>query len=367
MTDPSSGQPGSIPLLRPDPIIRVDELAYVVFEKPDLAPTRRFFADFGCSVAHESATELLLRGTGPQPYIYVARRGMRSGFVGTGFRAGSRADVERLADATGSAVRELRRPGGGVGLTLVDPCGFTVDVVYGIEPVESLPMRREPLPVNTPFDKRRINLGQRAPLEPAAVYRLGHCVLQSVDFESTASWYMRHLGLIPTDVQCLPDGRPALAFLRTDRGVVPSDHHSLVVASGLADGYAHCAFEVLDLDALAQGQQVLRQAGWKSRWGIGRHLLGSQLFDYWEDPEGFEVEHYADGDVFDSTYPTQYSHLEPAGLYQWGADMPADFLPQPSPRVLLDVARGLLSGKLDLDRLQQLGKAMGGRAREWIR
>lgn len=367
MTQSTSGQPGSIPLLRPDPIIRVDEIAYIIFDKSDLESTRRFFADFGLVTAEDSATELLLRGTGPAPYVYVARRSGRAGFVGTGFRAASREDVDRLADRTGAVVRQLRRPGGGVGVTLVDPLGFTVDVVHGVEPVDPLPMRCEPLPVNTPLHKPRINLGQRAPLEPAAVYRLGHCVVQSRDFDTTVSWYMRHLGLIPTDVQCLPDGRPALAFMRTNRGAVPSDHHCFVVASGLNDAYGHCAFEVLDLDALAQGQQVLRRAGWRPRWGIGRHLLGSQLFDYWSDPDGFEVEHYADGDVFDSSYPTQYSRLDPAGLYQWGADMPADFLPQPSPRALVDVARGLLSGKLELDRLRQLATAMSGRAREWIR
>ncbi len=42
--------------------------------------------------------------------------------------------------------------------------------------------------------------------------------------------------------------------------------------------------------------------------GIGRHIQGSQLFDYWRDPDGFLVEHFADGDMFDDS-------LEPG----WGA------------------------------------------------
>lgn len=32
-------------------------------------------------------------------------------------------------------------------------------------------------------------------------------------------------------------------------------------------------------------------------WGVRRHLLGSQIFDYWYDPSGFTIEHYTDGDV----------------------------------------------------------------------
>ena len=40
-------------------------------------------------------------------------------------------------------------------------------------------------------------------------------------------------------------------------------------------------------------------------WGIGRHVLGSQLFDYWFDPDGFEYEHYTDGDVFTADHETE--------------------------------------------------------------
>jgi len=42
---------------------------------------------------------------------------------------------------------------------------------------------------------------------------------------------------------------------------------------------------------------------------IGRHIQGSQLFDYRRDPDGFPVEHFAGGDVFDSTLePGRDSH-----------------------------------------------------------
>ena len=97
------------------------------------------------------------------------------------------------------------------------------------------------------------------------------------------------LGLIPTDVQYVADGSPALAFCRLDLRDTPADHHTVVFVAGIEDRYEHSAYEVVDLDAVGQGQQVLRAAGWRHMWGMGRHLLGSQVFDYWFDPDGFEV------------------------------------------------------------------------------
>ncbi|KAH7201334.1 putative oxidoreductase [Fusarium oxysporum] len=32
-------------------------------------------------------------------------------------------------------------------------------------------------------------------------------------------------------------------------------------------------------------------------WGVGRHILGPQIFDYCRDPSEFIIEHYTDGDL----------------------------------------------------------------------
>jgi hypothetical protein len=154
-----------------------------------------------------------------------------------------------------------------------------------------------------------------------------------------AEWYLRALGLIPTDVQVLADGSPSLAFCRLDLRDQPADHHTLVIVGGIEEKVEHCAYEVLDLDALGQGQQVLRAQGHPHMWGIGRHLLGSQLFDYWFDPDGFEYEHYTDGDVFTADVETAYSALEFGGIWAWGADAPASMKPKKNLRTLLQVLK----------------------------
>ena len=152
-----------------------------------------------------------------------------------------------------------------------------------------------------------------------------------------ADWYQRVLGIIPTDVQYLADGSPSLAFCRLNLGDQPADHHTVVIVGGIEEKYEHSAYEVVDLDALGQGQQVLRAQGHRHMWGIGRHVLGSQLFDYWFDPDGFEYEHYTDGDVFTADFETAYSPLEFGSIWAWGDDAPASMKPKKNLRTLLHV------------------------------
>ena len=74
----------------------------------------------------------------------------------------------------------------------------------------------------------------------------------------------------------------------------------------------HSAYEVAGLDALAAGNEYLKEHRYRHSWGIGRHIEGSQIFDYWRDPDGFLVEHFADGDMFDNTVETGWAQMRPA-------------------------------------------------------
>ena len=353
-------------LERPEPITRVDDIAYLLFEKPDLDLAERFLTDFGLVRTEQTSDRIRFRAAGPSPTVYTAQRGPTSRYLGAGFRIDRRAGLDALAAATGRPIEPIEEPGGGVRVTLTDPAGFRVDVIHGVTDAPLLPIRTTPLPLNTPWRKPRVNRGQRPERQPAQVVRLGHLVLQASDFLTSATWYMKHLGLIPTDVQCLTDGSPTLAFMRCDRGAQPTDHHTVVVFGGITDAYAHSAFEVVDIDELGMGQQVLKAGGWTHVWGIGRHILGSQLFDYWKDPWNSEMEHFADGDVFDASHPTAYHPFEPSTLWMWGHDVPADFTPQPSLAAALDIGWRLLRGSLSFDRLRLLKQATDQPARPWL-
>jgi catechol 2,3-dioxygenase-like lactoylglutathione lyase family enzyme len=359
--------PGVQALTRPAPLVKAQSLAFLMFEKPDLAACETFLTDFGLRPVERSEDRLLMRGSGPQPCIYMARRGRRARYLGAAFTVAGQAELARLeAQAGARRLPPGTVPGGGDGVELSDPAGNLLWLVTGQPALAPLPLRAPLHPqANCYGQLRRVNQTVRPPLEPAAVARLGHVVMQTVDFAGMADWYMRHLGLIPTDVQYLADGSPNLAFFRLDLGDAPADHHSFVLAGGIEEKYEHSAYEVVDLDALGQGQNVLRANGHRHMWGIGRHVLGSQLFDYWYDPDGMEFEHYTDGDVFTASHETHYVPLELSGIWAWGHDVPASMGVKRDLGTLFKVLRLLQQGRLTLARLKLLGSAMTA-ARPWL-
>src|SRR5690349_23589109 len=95
---------GDRPARARNPVIKVEDLAWLEFEKPDLDAAERFAHDFGFTTAHRDDTELHLRGTLAGPRCVLIRKGSRSRFTAPAFRAASRADLERLASSTGAAV-----------------------------------------------------------------------------------------------------------------------------------------------------------------------------------------------------------------------------------------------------------------------
>jgi hypothetical protein len=344
------------------------ELAFLMWEKRSLRPTEEFLRDFGLHTVSKTDSKLIARGSGSAPAIYIANKGTNDRFVGAAFVMSENTDLGKYKrEMAATDINPTDIPGGGCGIQLTDPAGRKVWLIKGQSRLEPLPVRSSVTHTsNAPGAHVRVNRPLRTPIEPAQVVRLGHFVLQTVDFMGLAQWYIKVLGLIPTDVQYLADGTPNLAFCRLNLGQTPADHHTVVFVGAIEEKYEHSAYEVTDLDALGQGQQVLRAQGHKHMWGIGRHILGSQLFDYWYDPEGFELEHYSDGDVFTSDFETCYSPLTFGSIWAWGQDAPSSMKPSKSLPNLWRVFQHLRHGRLKVDRLKRLGEALDPPARPWL-
>lgn len=357
MTKLSTAQPAR----HTKPTVKATALSHLIFERPDLDQTQRFLTDFGLIPALRSGQSLYLRGTSSAPYCYRVHYGSKARFVGMGFTVTTRADLEALAllpDASG--ITSAAHPGGGEVVTLKDPSGFLVEVLHGQIPVAEL-KHRGPIHFNIGATRDRVNATQRPPEVPPEVIRLGHVVVEVADFQATSAWYTQHLGLIPSDVQVLPDGSPVVTFFRVDLGNTPADHHTLAMAQGFMPIYSHSAYEVVDADAIGMGQRVLREKGWKHAWGIGRHILGSQIFDYWNDPWGAKHEHYCDGDLFTADRPTGLHPVSKEAMSQWGQPMPASFTkPKMTPAAIAALIRNVRrSPDLSLKKLITLAKLFG--------
>jgi Glyoxalase/Bleomycin resistance protein/Dioxygenase superfamily len=357
------------PMSKPQAMGRAVELAFLRWEKRCLDQTEIFLYDFGFQGISRTQSRLIARGTGPSPAIFVANQGAKNRFIGLAFVMSEDTDLDTYVRNMGAKQIDASLiPGGGRGVELDDPGGRIVWLLQGQVNLPELPNRESVTNlINSPNHKPRINRAMRTPIEPAKIIRIGHIVVQAVDFTATTQWYMRVLGLIPTDVQYLGDGSPNLAFCRLNLGSAPADHHSMVFAGGIEDKYEHSAYEVIDLDAVGQGQQVLRAGGYKHLWGIGRHFFGSQFFDYWYDPDGFEFEHYADGDLFTSDIETSYSPLEFNTIWAWGADMPRAMKPPQNLHALMMIIKRLRNGEITLQKLKLIGKVIAGRGRPWLK
>lgn len=311
-----------------EPIIKVRDVANPRLQVPDLDAMEAFLVEFGMVRSERTRDTLYMRGCGPANHLHVVHRG-EPAFLGFAFEVRTRADIERLASSEGfTPVEAIDAPGGGWRTTTRDPHGALVEVVYGIATLDLIGSAA-PRPLNMGSKFERIDRPQRIEQGPSRIKRFGHLAINVADLNSVVDWYHARFGLIVSDRINVAPEMPVAVFTRCDRGDEPSDHHSILFASHLGSGGVsglnHVSWEVRDIDDVHAGNAYLAAKGRRHEWGIGRHLLGSQVFDYWRDPWGHIHEHRSDGDQFDASVPAG-DHTPAVGLAsQWGPNPPSTF------------------------------------------
>jgi catechol 2,3-dioxygenase-like lactoylglutathione lyase family enzyme len=301
--------------------ILIDDIAYVRFAAPDLDVMRGFLEDFGLTLVQATSERLAMRGAAEAPFLHMTELG-EARFVALGLRAVSLADLATLAQACGTRVETLDAPGGGHVVRLTDPDGHLVEVVAGQEPSPPLELPAAPA-WNSARGRERVRQTKRLARDASHVVRLGHCVLNVSDFRASERWYKERFGFITSDEIEAAPGFAIGAFLRCDRGDRPTDHHTLfLVQHPKGAGFNHAAFEVADLDDLMTGHERLKAHGRTPDWGVGRHILGSQVFDYWRDPWSHVLEHWTDGDLFVADDGSRTATLQDLMSVQWGPPAP---------------------------------------------
>jgi catechol 2,3-dioxygenase-like lactoylglutathione lyase family enzyme len=310
----------------PHPIIKVGDIAWIRLQSPDLDAAQRFLEDFGLRTGERTDTALYMRGTDADHHIHITELGPPK-VLSVAFHAESASDLRRLAREAvrASDVEPLYEPGGGERVRLRDHNGYTVEVVHGIAEVSPISVERFAL--NNGHGRTRLGDYTRLETAPSQVKRIGHAVFSTPDVRASVEWANRHLGFVPSDeVHADDDPEELLAsFIHADRGHEYVDHHVMMFARHPSVGLNHVSFEVQDIDDVWTGHEWLEQRGYRHVWGIGRHLLGSQVFDYWKDPWGRLHEHWSDSDLVNSEHRYRLLPRSQGLRSQWGPQAPQEF------------------------------------------
>jgi catechol 2,3-dioxygenase-like lactoylglutathione lyase family enzyme len=182
-----------------------------------------------------------------------------------------------------------------------DECGFAIAFRL-TRPPKKAAAKKSPR-MNRPFDPERRARPQRA----------GHVVYKTRmdDLARASRFYQERLGFR------LSDATPGGDFLRCSR---THDHHSLfLLARPDRRAFDHVAFEVGGFDEIVLGGKFMVERGWKPDSPVGRHILGSNLFWYFNNPCGGRTEYFADMDQMDDQWKPRIWKTHP-GFAMWTLD-----------------------------------------------
>ena len=308
-------------------VIKVMDMAYGKLRSPDLDAQEEFLTHFGMVRADRTKNALYMRGTDPAHHIHVTEKG-DPGFIGIAYYAASEEDLHTVARVPGaSGVEDIDEPGGGKRVRLKEPNGYQIEVVWGMQQLPPIPVSRDPMNTGTE-PLRRAGKLMRLPKDPTPIKRIGHGVMGSPKLKETVQWFRDTLGFICSDdVYVESQDNLIGSFNRCDRGDEYVDHHVFFCLKHEQAGLNHFSFEVHDVDDVFAGHQRLEVLGkYEHMWGIGRHLLGSQVYDYWADPWGRVHERWADTDRLNARSGSNLLPAHEALGSQWGGPPPEKFI-----------------------------------------
>lgn len=298
----------------------IRNMSYAIFGCRDLEGSTRFLTDFGLAVSNEQPGCIYFRGAEDRPYLFILKEAEKPGLIAAGYEVDSEKSLRAIARQLEISVEPiLDNPWGGLRAVTSDCDGNGIELVYGVQRVEPLPMPRRVVLFNS---NGKITRKGRLPIfdeAPTPVVRLCHVVHVSPDVHRFTDWYVKNLGAYPSDILTNTEHpeKAAAAFLRFPRGAEYVDHHNVAAFSGDEVGVQHVCFESLDLDAVFMAHRYLKAKGHRQSWGPVRHMVGGALSDYWLTPWGLRVEHVVDGDYLNDDFETQVAPLNHRVALQW--------------------------------------------------
>lgn len=271
--------------------ISIKSIANVTYTHFEFEKACTFLKDFGLLEVSRTEDRVFFRGYGTEPYVYCAVKGSQAEFGGACWTVDSLEDLELAAKIlpNNSGIYTVTAPGGGKGLSFTDPVeGFPFHLVWGQKPCEAGDVNGggeqglEERPFNYPGNKyRSADKTVRMAKGPAPVHKLGHFGVCVTDFKTMYAFFTTHFNLEPSELVYNEEKELVATFLHLNRGEEWVDHHNFFITQGAKAHVHHSSFEVHDIDVQGLGHDFLRSRGYELCWGVGRHIMGSQIFDYW--------------------------------------------------------------------------------------
>jgi 2,3-dihydroxy-p-cumate/2,3-dihydroxybenzoate 3,4-dioxygenase len=268
-------------------------LRSIELEVADRGAAVGFLKDtWGLIEAGSNGRTAYLRGTADLPYIVsVTQTGVPAvaavSFSGSGAELDGVRSRASMAGVRHSPVREFDEPGTGSGFFLEGPEGQVFRFVADGPGIAGLPVDRD------------------RPMQ------ITHVVINARDRDACTRFLVEVGGFR------LSDRTGHMSFVRCD-----SVHHAIAFANSQTPSLNHVAFEMQDIDAVMRGIGRLRDAGYVSVWGPGRHGPGNNVFAYFVTPFGAVVEYTAEVQRVDDRYrvgtPENWK-WPPNRVDHWGA------------------------------------------------
>ena len=281
---------------------------------PDVAAGRDFYRDFGMQPV-DRGDSVAMRCVGRDQDQVVLFEGPRREVHHRtyGVLPGTLADTRRGLERAGVELLDAPVQHGGEGVWLRDPHGYVVHLTERADAGSAGDAR---IAWNTPGHFERLgDRGCPTPQLPTRPRRLGHIIVFSPDPDALARFYIEHLGMRLSDR--VGDG--FAVFLRTQGD---SDHHVLGLLRNPQRGLHHASFEVGSLDEMQLGMLRMQDAGHRHAWGLGRHVVGSNYFQYFRDPYGSMAEYFVDIDHIPADQDWEARDWGKDGMFLWSVDGP---------------------------------------------
>ena len=298
-------------------VVGVHSLDRFVFSVPDLQVAQDFYTAFGLDVRRNGDRVDLHTFGHAHRWASIFRAGERKQlqYVRYGIFAEDEAVFrQRIDDAgIGIAPHALGEP---AGIWLRDSDGIAAQLVVApkVSPsAKTVPSEVAPVPAGRGAAPRRSTVAKVFPRN------LSHILRFTPDVPRLLAFSRDVLGLRLSD-----HSADIIAFIHTPHG---SDHHLVAFAKSHAPGLHHSSWDVGSIDEVGRGSEQMRNAGWGKGWGVGRHVLGSNYFNYVRDPWGSFCEYSCDIDFIapDLDWPAA-DHPPEDSLYVWGPGVPEDFI-----------------------------------------